>query len=107
MSVTLETMRKDYKTNEDIINELLKTPEAVVDFDRKWNGKYDFVRCGECNGPMLGHRAEKCRKNDGYEETIERKYETSIRSSVNKEIFQIPIWTQRGNKSWIKSRKER
>ena len=32
---------------------------------------------------MLGHRAEKCRKNDGYEETIERKYETSMRSSVN------------------------
>ena len=56
---------------------------------------------------MLGHRAEKCRKNDGYEETIERKYETSMRSSVNKEIFQIPIWTQRGNKGWIISRKER
>ena len=32
---------------------------------------------------MLGHRAEKCRKNDGYEETIERKCETSMRSSVN------------------------
>ena len=31
---------------------------------------------------MLVHRAEKCRKNDGYEETLVRKYETSMRSSV-------------------------
>ena len=83
MSVTLETMRKDYKNDDNIINELMNTPEVVVDFDRTWNGTYSFVRCGECNGPMLGHRAEKCRKNgDGYEETVVRKYETSMRSSV-------------------------
>ena len=31
---------------------------------------------------MLGHRAKKCRKNDGYEEAIVRKYETSLRSSL-------------------------
>ena len=83
MSVTLETLRKDYKSDEDIIDELIKTPEAVVDFDRTWNGKYDFVRCRECNGPMLGHRAEKCRKNgEGYEEKIVTRYETSMRRSV-------------------------
>ena len=75
MSVTLETMRKDYKADEDIINELIKTLELVGDFDRTWNGKQEFVRCGDCNGPMLGHRAEKCRKNrDGYEETVVRKF---------------------------------
>ena len=35
------------------------------------------------NGPMLGHRTEKCRKNgDGYEETVVRKYETQMRSAV-------------------------
>ena len=72
-------MRKDYKSDDNIVDELIKTLEKVVDFDRTWNKKYDLVRCGECNGPMLGHRAEKCRKNDGYEETIERKYETSMR----------------------------
>ena len=55
----IETMRKDYKSDEDIIDELMKTPEAVVDFDRTWNGRYEFVRCGDCNGPMLGHREEK------------------------------------------------
>ena len=82
MSNTLETMRKDYKDDTDIINELTNTPEAVVDFDRTWNGKYEFVRCGECNGPMLGHRAEKCRKSNRYEEVLVKKYETSLRSTL-------------------------
>ena len=72
---TLETMRKNFKADEDIIHELTKTPEYVVDFDRTWNGTYSFVRCGECNGPMLGHRAEKCRNHgDGYDETVVKKY---------------------------------
>ena len=44
----MEAMRKDYKSDDDIIDELMKTPEAVVDFDRTWNG-----RCGDCNGPLL------------------------------------------------------
>ena len=83
MSVTLETMRKDYKSDEDIIDEFMKTPEVVVDFERTWNGKYEFVICGECNGPMVGHTAEKCRKNDGYEDALVRKYETQMRSSVS------------------------
>ena len=49
----------------------MTTLEAVVDFDMTWNGTYSFVRCGECNGPMMGHRAEKCGKSrDGYEEKV-------------------------------------
>ena len=47
----------------------MKTPEAVVDFDRTWNGRYEFVRCRDCNGPMLGPREEKYRhKEGGYDE---------------------------------------
>ena len=53
-----------------------------MDFDRTWNGKYEFVRCGECNRPMLGHRAEKCRKNSGYEEAVVKKYEVRLRSTL-------------------------
>ena len=83
MTTILETMRKDCKDDADIINELTNTPEVVVDFDRTCNGKYEFVRCGECNGPMLGNIAEKCSKNYGYEDAIVRKYETSMRSLVN------------------------
>ena len=66
----------------------VKTPELVVDFDRTQNGKYECVRCGDCNGPLLGHRAEKCRKNNGYDDAVVRKYETSMRSSVNKKEFE-------------------
>ena len=77
----MEEMRKDYLSDTDIILELKNTPEAVIDFDRSWNGRYEFVKCGECNGPMLGHRVEKCRKRDGYEESLVRKYETSMRSA--------------------------
>ena len=76
-------MSKDYKSDEDIIDEMIKTPEAFVDFDRTWNGKYDFVRCGDCNGPMLGHRAEKCRKNDGYEDALVRS-SINVRTTLNK-----------------------
>ena len=54
MSV-MEAMRKDYKSDEDIFDELMKTPEAVIDFDRTGKGKYEYVRCGNCNGPMQGH----------------------------------------------------
>ena len=59
---TLEMMRKNYKNDADIVNELTNTAEMVVDFDRTWNGKYEFVRCAECNGPILGHRAESLRQ---------------------------------------------
>ena len=96
MNTTLETMRKDYKDDTDIINELTNTLEAVVDFDRTWNGKYEFVRCGECNSVMLGHREEKCRKNSGYEEVLVRKYETSLKSSLKiREILITYINTQK------------
>ena len=107
MTTTLETMRKDYKDDTDIINELNNTPEAVVDFDRTWNGKYEFVRCGECNGPMLGHRAEKCRKNNVYEESLVRKYETSLRSSLKiREILITYMNTQKKSEMDYKQDRE-
>ena len=49
-------MRKYYKPDADIVNDLIKMPEDVVDFDITWNGTYSFFKCGECNEPMLGHR---------------------------------------------------
>ena len=79
----MEAMRNDYKSDEDILDELMKTPEAVIDFDRTWNGKYEFVRCGNCNGPMLGHREEKCREKDKvYTGDIVKRYENNMRSCV-------------------------
>ena len=40
--MTLEMMRKNYKDDADIINELTNAAETVMDFDRTWNGKYEF-----------------------------------------------------------------
>ena len=41
------------------------------------------MRCGNCNGPMLGHREEKCRhKEEVYEEDIVNRYEKNMRSCV-------------------------
>ena len=78
----LVTMRKDYKPDADIVNNLIKMLEDVVDFDSTWNGTYSFVRCGECNGLMLGHRAEKCRKlGGGYDEIVVKKFETNFRGA--------------------------
>ena len=79
----------------------------VVDFDRTWNGKYEFVRCGECNGPMLGHRAENFRKNNGYEEALVRKYETSLRSSLKiREILITYMNTQKKSEMDYKQDRE-
>ena len=80
---TLEMMMKNYKDDADIINELTNAAETVLDFDRTWNGKYEFLKCAECNGPILGHRAEKCRKADGgYDEVLVRKFETTFRGNA-------------------------
>ena len=80
---TLETMRKNYKDDEDIMNKLTNGMEMVLDFDRTWNGKYEFLRCAECNGPLLGHRAEKCRQEgDGYDEALVKKFETGFRGNA-------------------------
>ena len=46
-------------------------------------GKYEYVRCGNCNIPMLGHREEKCRHKEGvYDEAIVKRYENNMRSCV-------------------------
>ena len=77
----MEEMRKDYLSDADMINELKTNPETVIDFDRTWNGRYEFLKCGACNGPMLGHRVEKCRNRESYDENIVRKFETNMRST--------------------------
>ena len=91
MSVKLETMRKDYMTDENIINVLIKTLELVVDFERTWNGEYEFVRCGECNGPLLGHRAEKCRKNNGYSKCFQDMIDRGVVIEIT--LQELEAWS--------------
>ena len=62
------------------MHELIYSPEAGIDFDITWNGTNTFIRCGGCNGPLLGHRVEKCRKTGGgYEEYLVKRFEMEIR----------------------------
>ena len=64
---TLEMMRKDYKDDADIIKELTNAADTVVDFDRTWNGKYELVRCAECNGPIFSATDREFSKGNPYE----------------------------------------
>ena len=92
----MEAMRKDYKSDEDVFHELLKNTENVIDFDRTWNGKYEYVRCGNCNGPMLGHREEKCKHKEGvYDEDIVKRYENNMRSCVQMKTILIQYINKR------------
>ena len=108
ISLDLETMRKDYKPDAIIVNNLIKTPEDVVDFDRTWNGTYSFVKYRECNGPMLGHRAEKCRKLGGsYNEAVVKRFETNLKSSKRlREILNTFMDTKRKEEIHYKQNRE-
>lgn len=44
-------------------------------------GKYNFVHCNNCEGPILGHNENKCREigeHEVFHEEIINKYEKGI-----------------------------
>ena len=59
MSIDLKVIMENYKVDNEIVNELGLDAENVLEFDV--NGRYIFLHCGICGGPLLGHRAEKCK----------------------------------------------
>ena len=66
----------------EIVNELGLDVENVLDLDRTLNGKFEFLHCGECGGPLLGHRAEKCRQLNGvrYEDVLGKGFEDRLKA---------------------------
>ena len=60
MCANLEVIRKAYKSDEDIQTEMKNGLEHRLDIDQTWNEKYTFLCCGDYNGPLIGHRTEKC-----------------------------------------------
>ena len=60
MSVDLQEIRKCYKSDYNIKQEMLTTLEQGLDIDRAWNGKYTFLHCWDCHGKVIGHRLDKC-----------------------------------------------
>ena len=57
----MDNIKSNYKQYNDLEEELKHTViEQVLDFDV--TGRYEFVRCEDCNGPVLGHLKPKCAK---------------------------------------------
>lgn len=67
ISADLKVIENDYKVDGDIITELTNDVENVFDKDSTWNGKFNFLHCGYCRGPVIGQRPEKCRHAEGYD----------------------------------------
>ena len=44
--------------------------ENYLEFEN--NGKYEFRRCEDCNGPMIGHLKEKCPKVEFSKDDVKR-----------------------------------
>ena len=80
MVIELKTIVDKYKTDEDIVTETETNLENVLDFDR--HGRYDFVHCGTCGGPVLGHKPEKCRQLDNvrYDDVLIKAFEDKIKT---------------------------
>ena len=80
MVVELIDITDNYKIDEDIVAETGSDLENVLDFDR--NGRYEFVHCGTCGGPMLGHKSVKCRElnNVQYDNDLIKAFADKIRT---------------------------
>ena len=55
----LNEMKENYKKIDDIAHKLRNSAlNVLLDFD--CNGKYEFIKCEICDGPILGHLEVKC-----------------------------------------------
>ena len=57
----MENMKSNYKKEGEIQEEMKGVViENFLDFDN--NGRYEFMKCADCNGPMMGHLKVKSPK---------------------------------------------
>ena len=59
-----------------------------LDFNN--NGRYEFMRCEDCNGPMIGYLKPKCPKVEYSEDDVKR-FEKFIKNIGG---FQEAIWAR-------------
>ena len=77
MSADLNIITMNCKADDKIATDIGLDVDNALDVDRRWNGRIEFCDCEECNGPMMGHRAEKCRMlGGGYNEDEAKRFET-------------------------------
>ena len=54
----LKIINDNYKSDDDIAQELDSNLENVLEFNKL--GEYKFIHCGTCGGPIIGHIEAKC-----------------------------------------------
>ena len=71
-------MKKNYKKSEDITIDIQTHGlDEYLEFDN--TGRYEFYKCGSCDGPILGHLQNKCGHKDPYDERTIRSFESDLR----------------------------
>ena len=73
----MDRNKKNYKSDNEIQKELANVNiDNFLDCD--YNGKYEFVRCAHCEGPLLGHLEVKCPRLE-YDGGTAKKFETHLK----------------------------
>ena len=87
-------MKSKYK-KEGEIKEKMKSLviENFLDFDD--NGRYEFARCEDCNGPLIGHMKVKCPKLEYGEEDV-KKFERYLKRIGG---FKEALWARKKKKT--------
>ena len=70
----MDSMKKNYMKQEEItIN--IKTHGLKEYLKFKNTGEYQFFKCEDCDGPILGHIQAKCRNGENYDDRTVTKFE--------------------------------
>ena len=78
--------KKESEKEEDMKSDVI---ENFLDFDD--NGRYEFARCEDCNGPMMGHLKVKCPKLEYGEEDV-KKFENYLKRIGG---FKEALWARK------------
>ena len=54
--------------------------DNILDIDRRWYGRFEFLHFELCNVPILVHRAEKCRHLNGktYDDALVKRFKNKV-----------------------------
>ena len=95
MAENINDMKNNYKKIDDIASEIRHSEiEDFLEFDD--GGKYKFLKCEICSGPIQGHIEVKCRSLDG------ARYNREIIESLQNWIRRNKTFQQAVTERYIK-----
>ena len=81
MATQIEKMKENYMAIEAMTTQIRADGlRDYLEFDN--NGKYQFLTCENCDGPMLGHITAKCQhiiEGESYDEKTIGKFENWLK----------------------------